>query len=158
MTYTTRVGQSFAGSDQDYETYANLTWTYTNGDWRGECVAQRHDDMDGDNVYVVEERRVTYSSSNPPHWPLMNTRNPPAVGEEVNSWTSDACALEMETWTYAGLSNGVHRAESTDADRPYHFVTTWDADSGLVLTWHHSKEGSSAPRSNVGRLVATDAP
>lgn len=158
VQYTTRWGQSFGGSDQFTEKYANLSWTFTNGDWRGTCIAEEHEDLDGDGVVEHHVSQVNYTSSSPPHWPLFNTRDVPAVGEDVVAWTARGCTLENETWTYQGIQDGVHVATSTEEDVPFHFRTTWDTSTGLVREWHWSKAPSSAPSSNTGRLTATDAP
>lgn len=169
VKYYVENRQSFSGSPQGWEKYANLTWTYTNGDWRGVCEGDNHA-TDHNGVTTVEHFRVEYTASDPPHWPLFNTRNVPAVGEEVEAWNTRACRIESETWTYMGTEtheasvNGqvrtvpTHRAQSVESDMPFNYRTEWSTSTGLVLYWSHSRSPSQAPSSATGQLIDTDAP
>lgn len=114
-------------------------WTYVDGDWRGVCEGVTIE-RDGD-VERIQER---YRASDPPHWPLMDPRSPPAVGSSVQTWWLEGCDIRSAPREYEGVSGGRHEATS----RGFH--TAWDATTGLVVGW------SSA--SSSGRLVATDAP
>lgn len=163
VSYTSRVSQSFSGSDQRWVTYANATWIYRNGDWTGECVATVHDDSDGDGTVEIREKRATYSASSPPHWPLFNTRSPPAVGERVTTWYMHECELASDDeWYYRGTSTEdgapTHLASSEPGAPPYDFETEWSAKNGLVLSWSKYRFVTSAPYSTVGELTSTDAP
>ena len=163
MSDSIRTSQAFAGSDQQWKTFANATWTYRNGDWHGECVATIHDDSDGDGTVEIREERATFSASSPPHWPLFNTRSPPAVGERVTTWYMHECEIRSdEDWYYRGTDehNGVatHLASSNVDEPPYDFKTEWSQENGLVLYWQKYRFMTSAPYSTRGELTSTDAP
>ncbi|HET6405493.1 MAG TPA: hypothetical protein VFH78_12675 [Candidatus Thermoplasmatota archaeon] len=161
VSYAMRESQSFSGSDQQWRTYANVTWTYADGDWRGECVATTHDDSDGDGRVEVREERRTLSASSPPHWPLFNTRDVPAVGEPVTTWRMDGCDIESEEWPYRGTDTHAgaptHLAASNPDEPPYDFRTEWSEKTGLVMHWSKYRYMTSAPYSTVGELTSTDA-
>jgi hypothetical protein len=112
-----------------------LNWTHADDDWVGTCErAGRH--------------IVPYTEDDPPHWPLLNTRDVPAVGEDVQVWWAEDCALLQDDAQYTGMVDGRHRA-----DRPG-FATLWDAATGLVLVWHHAESDGTS----IDQLYATDAP
>ena len=165
VKYEVQKRQSFSGTEQGHRMYANLTWTFSGGDWRGECVGQTYS-TDAEGVETVREERVTYSAASPPHWPLFNTRNPPAVGEEVTTWTARGCTLDQDTWPFRGAGTATvdgrtvetYRASANPDEPPYAFDTEWSKKTGLVLEWHLQRYMTQAPFSHEGRLVSTDAP
>ncbi|HUR68908.1 MAG TPA: hypothetical protein VM370_06645 [Candidatus Thermoplasmatota archaeon] len=109
------------------ESEAAALWTYSGKDWSGRC------ERDGEDP-------VPYTSKDPPHWPLFDTRSPPPEGESVKVWYLEGCSIVNRTATYSG---GFAAQASS-------FETTWDSATGLVLSW--DADGDR------GRLVATDAP
>lgn len=154
VIYTMEHSRSFTGSDQWYRSYANATWTYQAGDWRGTCEGTIYDHRDPRTLNVTTVHRA-YTASSPPHWPIFDTRTPPAVGQNVTTWFLDTCAIVNETHTFAGGNATTFRAG--EESMPFAFNTTWSRASGLVLTWTDARYGL-APNVNVGHLVATDAP
>lgn len=118
--------------DGDMRAWAN--WTYANGDWRGVCALVGHG--------AREETR--YRAGAPPHWPPLDPRAPPPVGDDVQTWWLDGCGIESGPHEYEGRDDGRHVATG----RGFH--TAWDVTTGLVVGW---RDGDA-----VGRLVATDAP
>lgn len=169
VKYTLRTGQAFANSLQGWENYANVTWTYTNGDWRGVCVMDVHEsDMDGNWDNHTETH--TFTSASPPHWPPMDTRNPPAPGGSVTIWYVSGCELRNMTLVYTGPDtepttvNGQPVTAPTflaeddyPPEQPMDWRTEWSRTMGLVLYWSYGR-GGMAPHSDVGHLVDTDAP
>lgn len=152
--YNVDVGRSFTGSSQSWRAIANASWTYHDGDWHGTCDATIWDNLDGKGVKESHTHR-TYSAEHPPHWPLLDTRTPPAVGEQVNAWLLDVCDITSESHTFVGGDATTYRA--ADDRAPYAFSTTWSRATGLVTGWSATRSGL-APTHNVGTLVATDAP
>lgn len=162
VSYSTRTSQSFAGSDQQWKTYANATWTYHDGDWRGECRSTTYDDSDGDGNITIVNETTTYSAATPPHWPLFDTRSPPAEGELVDTWYLRGCTIEKDEWYFRGADThegvATYLASSNPDEPPYDFKTEWSQESGLVLYWSKYRFMTSAPFSTVGELTSTDAP
>lgn len=157
VSYESNVSQSFSGSDQGWRSWANATWTYRSGDWTGVCV--RHTvGTDAEGKPYERTETFTYRASSPPHWPILNTRSPPAVGEDVRTWTLRGCTIENSTWPYRGIVGGYHMASSNPDEPPYDFRTTWSTKSGLVVEWSLQRYMTQAPFSSVGRLTSTDAP
>src|SRR5581483_5816432 len=101
VSYTLHEGQSFAGSTQEWESFANVTWTYHDGDWRGVCDGERHDRSDG-VTWSNTTLHASFTAAHPPHWPPFDTRAPPAPGEPVTVWYVRGCGLVNETRTFAG--------------------------------------------------------
>lgn len=130
---------------------------------------QRHDDSDGDGVVEEQEVRATYTADSPPHWPPFNTRDPPAVGERVDTWYARGCTLDHDDFTYQGTGEGAftvdgtprsvayHEARSDESDVPYVYKTRWSQATGLVLEWSLIRPQTQAPYSTSGTLVSTDA-
>lgn len=157
MAFESNTTQSFSGTDQGWKSWANASWRYSNGDWRGTCVKHtRGTDVDGEEYDRTET--FTYSASDPPHWPIFNTRDPPDVGEPVTTWTLRGCTIDEDEWPYRGLADGYHSASSNPDEPPFDFRTKWSARSGLVTEWSLVRYMTQAPFSSVGRLTATDAP
>lgn len=158
VKYSTDSGASAPDGSWWQRSFTNVTWTYTNGDWHGVCDGTRTDHY-GEQVNVTT-LHATYSASHPPHWPITDTRSPPAVGEPVTGWSVDECNINKLDYDllYHGPSteNGLptFTAVSPQDGVPREYSTEWRQGSGLVVTWmwqhHYSHE--------AGRLTATDAP
>lgn len=114
---------------------AYLNWTYTDDDWVGTCER-------------AGETTVRYTETSPPHWPLFNTRDVPAVGEDVRVWWAEDCVLLHQDVPYAGMNAGAHEARAPG------FATRWDPATGLVLAWTHVDDDGT----RIGQMYATDAP
>ena len=126
-----------SGSPDGYynqDTFSNWTWTYRDGDWTGVCEGER---VFG--PYEEEQQRepisATVTAANPPHWPPMNTRSPPAVGEEVTAWRLSGCQIGSGEEIYRGIDDGMHHATDVESPVPYDYVTHWDRETGLVVAW-----------------------
>lgn len=148
---------------------AEATWTFTNGDWRGTCAIQTSE-------YVShrgwENRTGTraYSPASPPHWPLFDTRSPPAQGEAVTVWYLDGCLPTSEEGDFAGTDTEATTRNGQPAQAATYVAvepagsemqdlrTEWSRASGLVLTWSYQRMGSSMTATFAGHLVDTDAP
>lgn len=152
-----------SASDSAPNTFVNSTewtaaWRYEDGDWVGECEGTW--EMDWDESTGNEDASGSFSRelsvADPPHWPLLNTRDPPDEGESVQVWVMWGCDIESASMVYSGLNEGRHRADDTqEAEENYSdFTTFWDPDTGLVLEWDWSRRTSGTS----GRLTATDAP
>lgn len=169
VSYYVETSQSFSGTPQGFRQYVNATWTYRGGDWHGVCAGNRHS-TDSEGVVTITPVRATFEASNPPHWPLFDTRTPPAVGEDVATWWLRGCAIESDEWPYRGADsatttvNGAptlvptYRATSDPGELPYDVQTEWSTKTGLVVEWSLARVATQAPFSNSGRLTDTDAP
>ena len=169
VKYAWRIGQYFAGSPQGWTHYGNITWTYAGGDWRAVCVMEAYD-RNHDGTWNNHTIRREITAATPPHWPLMNTRSPPAPGEAVTTWYLRDCELSEQTLYYVGTEteattvNGqpatvpTHLAEDDyPPEQPMSWSSEWSTKTGLVVDWGYSRGGMAA-HSNSGRLVDTDAP
>ena len=149
------AGESIPSTFNNRSTW-EATWTYRDGDWHGTCSGSwEHTWYNG----TVERGSFSRAleASDPPHWPLFNTRSPPAVGEEMTVWIMWDCRITQERMVYAGTEDGgaVHLATEPDEASPYSaFETRWSAGSGLVLSWEWARSHSGTR----GQLVDTDAP
>lgn len=142
---------------------ARAEWTHDGSDWRGTCVANERTQRDDGSV---SERTITtsYTASDPPHWPLFNTRQTPQVGGPVDTWHLHVCAIVSGHHQYAGedvvLWDGkqvaAHVGVEEDAQRAEKDLRTeWDQRTGLVLRWDlRESDGDRL----VGELTTTDAP
>lgn len=169
VSYAFRVSQSFSGSEQGFDERGTIRWTYTNGDWRAVCEGSRTSTAD-DGSTSEESFREEISSATPPHWPLMNTRSPPAEGERVEVWYTRGCDRDSDSYPFIGRDtepttvDGAQRTVSTfkaradDSDVPYDYVTEWSTETGLVIHWSLSRYMTAAPYSTSGELTDTDAP
>lgn len=134
------------------------TWRYADGDWVGECEGTWEmawaDDSGNEDSSGTFSREL--AADDPPHWPLLNTRDPPDEGESVQVWIMWGCDIESALMVYSGLDDGRHRADDTkEAEENYSdFTTSWDPDTGLVLEWDWARRNSGTS----GELTATDAP
>src|SRR5581483_7370248 len=154
VSYTLHEGQSFAGSTQEWESFANVTWTYHDGDWRGVCDGERHDRSDG-VTWSNTTLHASFTAAHPPHWPPFDTRAPPAPGEPVTVWYVRGCGLVNETRTFAGPAQATvpapggaravdaYRATGDPTDEPFSFQTEWSSTTGLVLSWSWARGGSA---------------
>ena len=134
VTYRVTV---LSGSPDGYynqDAFTNWTWTYANGDWTGRC--------EGTHVYgpyaepqTREPISATFTAADPPHWPPMNTRSPPAVGETMTTWDLFHCEISPREARYAGMDDGWHTATDFDDGSPDDYLTAWDPDTGLVHHW-----------------------
>ncbi|MEA3202199.1 MAG: hypothetical protein QOE90_3627 [Thermoplasmata archaeon] len=149
VRYAMEAGKSFTGSDIGWRAFANASWRYHDGDWTGACDGVVYE---GGNATPVHR---TYTAAHPPHWPLFDTRSPPAVGEPVQVWILGTCAIGNDTHVFVGGNATTFRAQ--DESPPFAFSTTWSRSSGLVLSWSETRSGL-APTHDVGWLTATDAP
>lgn len=162
--------QSFSGTDQGWTQTARATWTYRDGDWHGACEGTRTS-RDAEGQTTTTTFSHAFTASDPPHWPLFNTKTPPVLGEDVDTSFMSGCAIEQEAYTYRGPDTEpatvsgaprvarTHVATSDEGDIPYDFRTEWSQTTGLVLTWSKVRGyGTQAPWSTSGRLVDTDAP
>lgn len=155
VSYAARSSSAAEG----YEDVArvNVTWRFVGGDWRGECVGERTEFVDGrtPSEWTNTTFSRTFSAASPPHWPLLNTRSPPAPGGEVQASWMDACDIQAEATTYVGTDTegayATHLAQ-TSLDR-YDFRTEWMRESGLVVTWSFWR----GMRHFHGALTGTDA-
>lgn len=165
-----KVRGSAAESVPDqYQTSSDwtATWTYRDGDWHGTCEGTSEHDWDewmeeelGYNDTTTTFAR-TFSASDPPHWPLFNTRNPPAESDDVEVWLMWDCRITSETMVYTGVvdhdrAGRAHRADDTqEAEENYSdFTAFWDTDTGLVLSWGWGRRHSGTS----GEVMETDAP
>ena len=167
VSYTAQQshGSRFGSSTR---TYVNATWTYTDGDWRGVCTANvKTYDPETDSYDEGRTETRTYSAANPPHWPPMNTRSPPALGAEMEAWVFDACDLDTtHTAVYAGTDTEIvggatvptHRATHHPAYSNQQLDTEWSRTTGLLIHYDYSWWGSTQSHSLRGRIVSTDAP
>ena len=114
---------------------AYLNWTHDGEDWVGSCER-------------AGQATVSYTERTPPHWPLLDTRDVPRVGEDVEVWWVDGCVIRHGDASYLGSRSGVHEASRSG------FVTQWDTTTGLVRYWEEVDAGGAS----TGRLYATDAP
>jgi hypothetical protein len=143
VSYTIESGKGF--TDYGEDVYANATWRYHDGDWRGSCDAQVHQQFEDGNgawTYNNSTFHVDYTPANPPHWPLFDTTSPPAVGGDVLVWSMEGCTIVNETMVYNGTATTpewgtTHTAHDTDiAEQNYSsFRTWWRTDTGLVDAW-----------------------
>lgn len=138
------------------------TWVYRDGDWHGTCEGSwelHWAEGSGQNDTNGTFSRA-YEASDPPHWPPLNTRTPPAVGEPVDVWIMWDCDLREVGMVYSGLTESswgrVHHADDTaEAEAHYSdFDTWWDPEIGLVLGWSWARSHSGTR----GELIETDAP
>jgi hypothetical protein len=156
VTVRGTAGESFP-STFDNSSEWTATWTFEDGDWRGECEGSYEHDWDEG---ISEEDtsgtfRAEFTASDPPHWPLFNTRDVPDVGDEIEVWIMWDCDIRQETMIYSGIENGFHTADDTqEAEENYSdFNTRWDPETGLVLDWSWSRSHSGS-----SGTVETDAP
>ena len=158
VTIRGSAGESIPSTFDNSSTW-EASWTYRDGDWRGTCSGSwEHRWEDGSVERGTFSR--TLDGSNGPHWPLFNTRSPPAVGEEVQVWVMWDCGISSYDMIYSGTESSewgtVHNADDvTVAEENYSdFDTWWDPDTGLVYEWDWSRSKSGSQ----GRVVSTDAP
>lgn len=144
-------------------TTARAAWTHDGNDWRGTCTA--HESTQVANGAPVERTYTeTYTASDPPHWPLFNSRQVPHVGGPIDTWHLHVCAIVSGHHQYAGETVTTwddrnvmaYVAVETDAQRDEKdFRTEWDQRTGLVLNWDlRESDGDRL----VGELSSTDAP
>lgn len=161
VSYAMRSGWSIPDGTGGGVTYANVTWTYTNGDWRGACSWQSYERSDWtDPEWRNTTGETVFSASSPPHWPPFNTKNPPAVGERVTVWHLDGCTIESRDMIYSGVQDSrwgrVHDADDERvAEENYSdYDAVWDPETGLVLQWSWARRNSGLS----GVVTSTDAP
>ena len=149
-------------SDGSYrqEERAEAAWTYRDGDWTGTCTVEVRERVAGRGEETTTRTR-TFTASDPPHWPIFNTRSPPAPGGAVTTWLLDGCDIEhLDDAVYQGTDTeagaATHVAAYPEA-RDEDFRTEWSRASGLVVTWDWIRWGATTTHVRGG-LVATDAP
>ncbi|HEX2021920.1 MAG TPA: hypothetical protein VHH36_04360, partial [Candidatus Thermoplasmatota archaeon] len=157
VSYRVHVGEGSPDGSYDADRWTNITWTYANGDWRGECVGQKRERL-RDQPEQWTELRATFTASDPPHWPPFNTKSPPAVGGTVEAWFLQGCGFNRLDREYAGTDSrdGAPTFVATDFDdgSPDDFRTEWSQRTGLVLEWDWSQRHTRT----TGRMTSTDAP
>lgn len=145
------------------QTTARAEWTHDGSDWRGACTATARTQA-ADGSTETRTQSTTYTASDPPHWPLFNTRQVPHVGGPIDTWHLHVCAIVSGHHQYAGETVTTwdernvmaYVAVETDAQRDEKdFRTEWDQRTGLVLDWDlRESDGDRL----VGELTSTDAP
>ena len=165
VRYRVTVFEGSPDGSYNAATFTNVTWTYTNGDWRGTCDGTRTEQFREDAPTTTAVHH-DFVASDPPHWPLFNTRSPPEVGGDVTAWFMKGCNIQQLERRYAGTDtepttvNGQPTTADTfvatdyDDGSPDDFRTEWSRDSGLVEYWSWSQRHTSTR----GDLVDTDAP
>lgn len=139
----------------------SATWTYRDGDWRGTCGGTWHHDWYDDTPDRTGTFTRTFEASNPPHWPLFNTRSPPAPGSPMMVWVMRDCEIFSTEKVYTGTEThptwGLqHNADDTQEAEDHYsdFDAWWDPDTGLVHAWRWAQlHGGSS-----GQVTSTDAP
>lgn len=160
------------GNDGGYEriVYANASWTYRDGDWTGTCTADVHERV-AQAGWTHRTATRAYTAESPPHWPLFNTRSPPAAGGAVQAWYLEGCAIEhADGMVYAGTDTeavirdgqpvlvATHVAVAPETAGSQSFRTEWSSERGLVLAWDWTRWSGAMSSRFEGRLVQTDAP
>ena len=142
-----------------------VSWTFTNGDWRGVCEGTRTTQY-RDEAPTTETLHREITVDSPPHWPLFNTKSPPAPGGTVTAWFMKGCDIQQlerryvgtdaESVTVSGATRSVdtHLAEDFDDGSPDDFRTEWSQDVGLVAYWDWAQRNTHTR----GDLLDTDAP
>jgi hypothetical protein len=170
VRYTATVVRNSYDGGYRQEDSAEATWTFTGGDWRGTCTVHTREFVSGRGEQESTGTR-TYSASSPPHWPLFNTKSPPAEGQPVTVWYLDRCAIESMDAAFAGtdtepttrMGQSVQAAtyvasEPAGTSENQGLRTEWSRASGLVVTWSHQRMGSVMTTTFQGELMDTDAP
>lgn len=153
------AGQSAPGTFTNSSKWT-AEWVYRDDDWHGTCEGSWTTTWEDDRV-----ERGTFSArfeaSDPPHWPLFNTKTPPAKGGSVEAWYMWDCRIGSAQMLYDGtVDHGewgtTHTAQDTqEAEENYSdFDTHWDPESGLVIDWKWARSHSGTS----GRVTSTDAP
>ena len=165
MRYRVMVLEGSPDGSYNARTYANATWTFTNGDWRGTCDGTRYEQF-RDQPETATPIHRDFVASSPPHWPIFNTQSPPAAGGEVEAWFLKGCFIQSLERRYVGTDteattvNGAprtantHAAEDWDDGSPDDFRTEWSRAEGLVVYWSWSQRHTFTR----GDLVDTNAP
>ena len=166
VRYEARASRSSYDGEYSQEDVSTVTWTFTGGDWRGVCTNQKTEHVNGNWQNSTSTRQL--DASTPPHWPPMNTRSPPAVGQPVDVWYIDACspsdwesvftgsATEQTTRNGQSVTVASYAADMSAENQA--FATEWSQSHGLVLKWSHWRSGGAMSSGFSGRLVDTDAP
>lgn len=143
MTYEVVVLAGAPDGSVNSDWFTNWTWTYTGGDWVGRCEGT-HVHGPYDEPQARDPVSATFTAATPPHWPPMNTRDPPAVGSTITAWDLFRCEIQSRDAKYAGVQDGWHTATDFDDGSPDDYITAWDRETGLVHHWDQWRRYSHA--------------
>lgn len=144
------------------ETRARAEWTYSNGDWTGRCVLQEWSRDEPGEELEQEQSTRTYQVSDPPHWPLFNSRQTPHRGGPIDAWYLQGCEISAQHASYNMTTQTTWNGQPLEAHTATEFAnetayrdlyTEWDDATGLVLRWTVAESGGATR----GELVSTDA-